>query len=161
MFVDRSAFPRSGCGSPRLGRPVWATLTAGLRRRGGICPNGPAELPWGALGRPGLLRAARQPRYGARKVTVPRPDVQHRTCGVNHGDAIAENGGSNRSADRREPNNPCTANSAPAVNRPAGADRPRRAQVGCERPEANHRRERWTSSFLTVRGCVTFLMMLE
>jgi hypothetical protein len=80
-------------------------------------PIGPAELPWRARpGRPGPLRAARQPRYGVRKVKrATRPDDLHRPCGVNHGGVTAKNGESARSADQREPNNHCTANSTTAA----------------------------------------------
>jgi hypothetical protein len=108
---------REGTGASSDRHPVWAKLSAGLRCRRGICPLDPPSCPGGHRpGRLGPLRAARQPRYGVRKVKrATRPDDLHRPCGVNHGGVTAKNGESARSADQREPNNHCTANSTTAA----------------------------------------------
>jgi hypothetical protein len=56
------------------------------------------------------------PATAVRKVKrATRPDDLHRPCGVNHGGVPAKNGESARSADQREPNNHCTANSTTAA----------------------------------------------
>jgi hypothetical protein len=80
-------------------------------------PIGPAELPWRAPAGPSRPSASStRPRYGARNVKrATRPDDLHRPCGVNHGGVPAKNGESARSADQREPNNHCTANSTTAA----------------------------------------------